>query len=713
MPQCAAPGVAPQGERIRIQMAQTATQLFLRRFSRSVCIVIGILSGTALVGWALNIHILKTLVPGLAAMNPLAAILLGLLAIALWRANHSVPASADPVVVGCAAIVALGAILKLVDLFTGMNINPDQWLFRERLFAPGEFAPSEMAAHSAVGLLLCAVSLLLLDVETRSGRRPAQPLLLFTAFLALLVLIGYGYHVLPLYTLGSKIPMALNTAIAFELFCLGALAARPDRGLMIALTSDTTGGAIARRLLPAALLIPLVVGALRFVGEKRGYIRVELGESLFTVANIVFFTALIWWNAKLLYLAECERAWAERRLAVQYRVAVVLAESPTIHEATPRILQAIGETLGWHAAVMWSVDEQNNTLRCAETWQADTAEAGEFLEVSRRTMFPYDSGLPGKVWAGREPVWIDDVGAIDDFPRAPAARKGRLRAGFAVPIRVDDVTFGVMEAFSLEFEQRDEVLLQVLSAVASQIGQFFERRRAEERLRQMTVELERSNTELQQFAYMASHDLSEPLRMVISYLQLLDDRHGKRLAPEAREFIGFAVDGAQRMQALMNDLLAYARVGTRGRTFERVETERIFNSALANLKVAIEESGAVIEREPLPTIHADALQLAQVFQNLIGNSLKFRGKTPLRVHIGARRNDAEWVFHVRDNGIGIEQKNFERIFDLFQRLHTRQEYPGTGMGLAICKKIIERHGGRIWVESTAGSGATFYFTLPA
>jgi signal transduction histidine kinase len=697
-------------------MAKTATQVFLRCFSCSASVVIGLLSGMALLGWALNIHVLKTLAPGLVAMNPMTAILLGLLAIALWRANDVaiVPASSDPVLAGCAVIVALGAIVKLADLFTGLNINPDQWLFRERLFAPGEFAPSEMAAHTAVGLLLCAASLLLLDVETRSGWRPAQPLLLFTAFLALLVLIGYAYHVLPLFSIGSRIPMALNSAIAFELFCLGALAARPDRGLMIALTSDTTGGAIARRLLPAAVLIPLAVGALRFIGEKRGYIRIELGESLFTVANIVFFTALIWWNAKLLYLAECERAWAERRLAVQYRVAVVLAESSTIREATPRILQAIGQTLEWHAAVMWSVDEQNNTLRCAETWQADAAvEAGEFLEVSRHTVFPFDSGFPGKVWAAREPVWIEDVGAIDDFPRAPAARKGRLRAGFAVPIRVDEVTFGVMEAFSQEFEQRDEVLLQVLNAVASQIGQFFERRRAEERLRQMTADLERSNTELQQFAYMASHDLSEPLRMVISYLQLLDDRHGKRLAPEAREFIGFAVDGAQRMQALMNDLLAYARVGTRGRTFERVETERVFNSALANLKVAIEESGAVIEREPLPTVHADALQLAQVFQNLIGNSLKFRGKTPLRVHIGARRNDGEWVFHVRDNGIGIEPKNFERIFDLFQRLHTRQEYPGTGMGLAICKKIIERHGGRIWVESTAGSGATFFFTLPA
>jgi light-regulated signal transduction histidine kinase (bacteriophytochrome) len=210
----------------------------------------------------------------------------------------------------------------------------------------------------------------------------------------------------------------------------------------------------------------------------------------------------------------------------------------------------------------------------------------------------------------------------------------------------------------------------------------------------------------------ASHDLTEPLRMVVSYLELLTMRAEKKLGEEEREFIGYAADGARRMQNLIQDLLAYARVDTRGRPLEPTDCERVLESVLANLKLAIAESNTVVEHEPLPTVPADVVQLTQVFQNLIGNAIKFHGKEFPKIQVGARRQDDEWIFHVKDNGIGIDPKNFERIFVLFQRLHTRQEYPGTGMGLAICKKIIERHGGRIWVESKPGEGTTFFFTIP-
>jgi light-regulated signal transduction histidine kinase (bacteriophytochrome) len=240
-----------------------------------------------------------------------------------------------------------------------------------------------------------------------------------------------------------------------------------------------------------------------------------------------------------------------------------------------------------------------------------------------------------------------------------------------------------------------------------------ERKRAEELLRETTANLERSNTELQQFAYVASHDLFEPLRMVTSYLQLLSSRYQGRLDRQANEFIGFAVEGAQRMQALIHDLLAYSRVEMRGRPLEPVDTGEAFRAAVANLKVAIEENRAVISHTPLPRVRGDAVQLTQVFQNFIGNSLKFHGPEPPRVEVGAHLHNGEWVFFVRDNGIGIDPGNFERIWVIFQRLHTRREYAGTGMGLAICKKIIERHGGRVWVESTPGQGSTFFFTLPA
>jgi light-regulated signal transduction histidine kinase (bacteriophytochrome) len=243
-----------------------------------------------------------------------------------------------------------------------------------------------------------------------------------------------------------------------------------------------------------------------------------------------------------------------------------------------------------------------------------------------------------------------------------------------------------------------------------------DRKRAEEELQRTMENLKRSNAELEQFAYVASHDLQEPLRMVTSYLQLITQRYQGRLDPDADEFIAYAVDGATRMHRLISDLLAYSRVGTRGKPFEPADCQAALDQALANLEIAIEEAGATVTRDPLPIVPADERQLVQLFQNLIGNAVKFHGQAPPCVHISAQcRREAgdEWVFSVRDNGIGIDPQQFERIFMVFQRLHTVAEYSGTGIGLAICKKIVERHGGRIWVESEVGKGATFYFTLPA
>ena len=239
-----------------------------------------------------------------------------------------------------------------------------------------------------------------------------------------------------------------------------------------------------------------------------------------------------------------------------------------------------------------------------------------------------------------------------------------------------------------------------------------ERKQAEIALREAHEELKRSNAELEQFAYVASHDLQEPLRMVSSYTQLLLRRFGEKFDGDSREFMGYIVDGAARMKQLIEDLLAYSRVGTRGKEFREVEVEGVLQRAATNLRAAIQESGAAITWDPMPTVLADDTQLTQLFQNLIGNALKFRSASVPRVHVFVSSQDAAWHFMVRDNGIGIEPQYFERIFMVFQRLHNKAEYPGTGIGLAICKKVVERHGGRIWVESRPGDGSAFHFTLP-
>jgi light-regulated signal transduction histidine kinase (bacteriophytochrome) len=261
-------------------------------------------------------------------------------------------------------------------------------------------------------------------------------------------------------------------------------------------------------------------------------------------------------------------------------------------------------------------------------------------------------------------------------------------------------------AMLTQLQTRDRQLAEHREQLEEQV----ERRTQE--LSATAQDLARSNTELEQFAYVASHDLQEPLRMVSSYLQLLQRKYQGQLDASADKYIAYAVDGAARMQRMINDLLAYSRVMTRGKAPEPTDCERAWADALANLERRIHESAAVVTHDPLPTVRADASQLIQVFQNLVGNAIKYHGPETPRVHASAQRQPGQWVFSVRDNGIGIEPQYFERIFVIFQRLHGKEEYSGTGIGLAVCKKIVERHGGKIWVESQYGTGSTFYFTIP-
>ena len=270
-----------------------------------------------------------------------------------------------------------------------------------------------------------------------------------------------------------------------------------------------------------------------------------------------------------------------------------------------------------------------------------------------------------------------------------------------VPIISEKIVINHMEFFSQLTEFIGEMAIEKLKQIE-----------ITKALTEMTVALENSNKELEQFAYVASHDLQEPLRMVASYTQLLAKRYQGKLDSNADEFIAYAVDGATRMQILINDLLCYSRVGSKGKNLEMINCDAILKNALDNLQKTIEESGAKVTNDPLPTVMADGIQLSQLFQNLIVNAIKFRSDNIPQVHITAEKNKSEWIFSVQDNGIGIEKEYADRIFVIFQRLHAKDEYPGTGIGLAISKKIVERHGGRIWMDSEPGRGTTFHFTIP-
>jgi signal transduction histidine kinase len=328
-------------------------------------------------------------------------------------------------------------------------------------------------------------------------------------------------------------------------------------------------------------------------------------------------------------------------------------------------------------------------------WEvAQTAE--EFTELVRRNSYDVilaDYKLPN--WNGMESVEV------------------LRREGLDVPVIVVSGALGELTAVEcIKQGAADYVLKDHLARLPSSVRQAIACKKLREDHKRFQEELARSNQDLEQFAYVASHDLQEPLRMVATYTQLLAERYRGKLDADADKYIHYAVDGALRMQKLVQDLLAFSRIGRQGLALESIDCNAVLQTALKNLEAAIRETAAVVQHTQLPVVTADSSQLVQVFQNLIANAIKFRGPAPPMIAVHAEAKGKEWVFSVADNGIGIAAEDAENVFVIFRRLHTQAEYPGSGIGLSICKKIIEQHGSRIWVESRLGQGSTFKFTLP-
>ncbi|NLT37373.1 MAG: PAS domain S-box protein [Methanomassiliicoccus sp.] len=341
-------------------------------------------------------------------------------------------------------------------------------------------------------------------------------------------------------------------------------------------------------------------------------------------------------------------------------------------------------------------------------------EAYSFTSPHRSERYPTNlkvHGIFGRVLTGGKAFYSNDPGAHPDYIELPDGHP-RLTSFLGVPLTHLGKVIGMIGLGNKEDGYNDEDL-RTVESLAPAIVEALHRKRAEEEKKRSAEELRRSNAELQQFAYVASHDLREPLRMVSSYLGLLDRYAGKELDAKSKEFMRYALEGSVRMRRMIDDLLLYSRIETQGKALEKVELEDVLAIVLKDLKGAIEESGASITNDPLPTVTVDRTQMVQVLQNLIGNAVKFRAEEAPQIHVSARLENDAWVISVQDNGIGIEPKHGDRLFLMFQRLHSQEEYEGTGIGLAIVKKIVEHHNGKIWFESEPGKGSTFYFTLPA
>jgi light-regulated signal transduction histidine kinase (bacteriophytochrome) len=340
-------------------------------------------------------------------------------------------------------------------------------------------------------------------------------------------------------------------------------------------------------------------------------------------------------------------------------------------------------------------------------------------EVQRLASFPQMNPAPV--------IEVDLSGAITFYNRAaleaveslgPEAGLGELIPGDLAEI-ITTISEKQEKVFYREMSVKDKVFSQnIYYAESFQVLRIYsmditQRQRAEEKLQRTLADLERSNQELEQFAYISSHDLQEPLRKIANFSDMLVHQYQDRLDDQARRYFGYITEGAKRMQSLINDLLSYSRVGRAEMPLFPASLEDILKGTLGDLQTLVQESGAEISHDPLPVLPVNPHQMGRLLQNLIANGIKFRGNHPPRIHLAARAAGREWLISIRDNGIGFDGRYADGIFKVFKRLHTKEEYPGTGIGLAICQKIVERHGGRIWAESEPGRGATFYFTIPA
>ncbi len=401
---------------------------------------------------------------------------------------------------------------------------------------------------------------------------------------------------------------------------------------------------------------------------------------------------------------ESKIATRTRELSALYAALTPLSEANTIPDLFAGIIERVIGATGADAALFRMLEPQTQLLRCL----AQNGFANEFIAVPR---YASDGSSIAYVFGSGVPIISPNIAADARIKAKHQSEFGFQSCAF-LPLAVKGEVRGVIHLASGTLGYFTEDKGESLMAIARLMGIVVENHELLQSSLSSADELRRSNQELEQFAYVASHDLQEPLRMITSYSQLISKRYSTQLGEDAKEYIRFMVDGAKRMQGLINDLLTYSRVGTKGKPFEAADFTEVVQSTLAILQLAIAESGARVSFDELPTAHCDRGQMAQLFQNLIGNAIKYRNGSAPEVHVSCRKQGNEWLFGVTDNGIGIEPQYAERVFVIFQRLHTRDEYEGTGIGLAVCKKIVERHHGKIWVESELGKGSTFYFTIP-
>ncbi|MCB0163505.1 MAG: PAS domain S-box protein [Anaerolineae bacterium] len=642
-------------------------------------------------GWQFDIPILRTLLPSAPVTTPLTMLILLMLSIALLISHKVVtePAAAQWIWV-CWALV--GAAV-LAGVWTGLQYifrlgpNLEVILYPQLVTQEGGIFPGRPSPHTVISTILVGLSIAASPLPSQFHKRLTMILGLTGLSIAWLALFGYASLTNPFYAVpgNPETGMSPLTALGIVALVVGVIGLRPNEGFMHLLTNSSSGGQLVRLLLPVAMVAPLIFGWIIYSGGAANVLGPAVLFSLSWGGISLLFMALVIWQSFSLHYHDIEREKAaEENRRLFHQIQEAEAKFRTILEAAPDAIVIINEN-------------GRIVLVNAQTELLFGYKRAELLNQPVEQLMPHhfqDAHFHHRRQYLSNPQVRPMGNGLELF--------GLRHDGGEFPVEVSLSPLETAEGRLITAIIRD---VTEKNQAANQI------KRYNIQLKHQAEALEQSNLELQQFAYVAAHDLQAPLRTINGFMQLLQHHYQGRFDERADDWINRAVNSTKQLEMVIYDILAYSRVDAQTRPFEPTSLNEIFDELTTMLTTTIREARARVTRDNLPTVIGDRPQLTQVLQNLIGNGLKYHSDLPAHIHISAKKEDEHWLIAVRDNGIGIERQHHQRIFEIFRRLHSQQEYPGSGIGLAVCRRVAQRHGGKIWVESELGRGSTFYFTL--